>query len=288
MNIKLEKYILKYFDNNNINKKDKKKYINKICQHGGYLTTSTEQILNYITEKIKKIEPTDNKTHKYCVVLFGPPASGKSKATDLAISMINNERKSNLKKSNFFELNIDSFVEETTEWQTLKSTDEELKNPDLVNKNKELYFDIRNKINRIFELFLNCCILLKLNFTLETTGINFDWHMEIIKNIKNDKFSSEYTMLSKYGYNFILMYPYTPNVDLLAKRAENRAIKSGRVITHDEFIKNNFINKANTSFNDIVLANSKYFYIICKYNAEINIEKQLLDNDDIYVYFINK
>jgi hypothetical protein len=34
--------------------------------------------------------------------------------------------------------------------------------------------------------------------------------------------------------------------------------------------------------------NTKYFYLICKYNAETDKNKKNISTDDMYVYFLNK
>jgi hypothetical protein len=285
MNDKLNKYIKKYF---NIDKKNKKKkYSKKISQIGGYSYKSVDQVLSYISKEIKNIELTNEDDHRYCLVLFGPPASGKSKAVDLGIDLINKDRSSSLKRQNFFELNIDNFVENTDEWDLFKKNDLKLEKD--IEYNQNLYQEIRTDINQIFELFLHCCILLKLNFTLESTGTNFKWHIETLKELKNEfQYEKKNKILKDYGYSIVVMYPYTENLDMLAQRAQQRSISTGRILTKNDFIKFDFIKKASWSFENLILQNTKYFYIICKYDGDIEKEKKNLETKNILVYFINR
>jgi hypothetical protein len=66
MNDKLRKYILKYFEKLEIDNKNI--YKSKICQYGGYDYTSVDQVLHYISEKIKKVQLTGDKEHRYCLI----------------------------------------------------------------------------------------------------------------------------------------------------------------------------------------------------------------------------
>jgi hypothetical protein len=283
MNNKLQKYILKFFENK---EKNADIYKTKICQYGGYDYTSVDQVLGYVSKKIKNVKLTGEQDHRYCLILFGPPASGKSRSVEHAINLINKDRNSNLVRENFFELSIDDFVEDTFEWNISRKNT--LKNITDIQHNQYLYKNIRSDINQIFELFMHCCLLLKLNFTLESTGTNFQWNIEKIKELKKEFGKSNNNNLENYGYNIVLMYPYTENLDILLERAEQRSQKTGRIITKANFINAGFIEKASFSFENLVLLNAKYFYIICKYDALIDKNKKLLDNNDMYVYFINR
>ena len=101
--------------------------------------------INQIIVKINNISKTTH-TNKYAIILYDPPASGKSKAFDLAIENINTMHSITppLTRNNFLELNIDDIVENTFEWSLGKTDD--------INQNKALYFSIRKKVDKILEI----------------------------------------------------------------------------------------------------------------------------------------
>lgn len=227
---------------------------------GGY--NDNIDIFNYINSKINKLTPKKQNNKKYAIFLFGPPASGKSHSLVLATNKIEEDINS------FIQLNIDEFILETTEWEINKSTD--------LNNNKKLYNNIRNKIDKLFEILLQVCIMKNINFSFETTGIYFDWTLQIIKDIK------------KNNYDIILMYPYTNDQTLLVSRALIRANNNGRLIDNEDFNKNDYIRKALESFETKIIPNLNLFTIIYKYDANIPLTLTYLDNIKyIYFYYID-
>jgi len=82
MNIeKIHKYTYKYINN------PKQIYINKLNFYGGqtYEGTNFKSIMKYIMEKLSTIIAKNDNIHnledtKHLIMLYGPPASGKSRA----------------------------------------------------------------------------------------------------------------------------------------------------------------------------------------------------------------
>ena len=230
---------------------------------GGFNSDNLDQILAYVKTKIKNVvEPTH--TTKYAIILYGPPASGKSKAFDLAIENINSTNLITppLTRNHFLELNIDDIVEQTFDWTLNKNTD--------INHNKALYYTTRKKVDKILEILLQTCLLMNTNFTFETTGRSFDWTLQIIKEINS------------HNYKVILMYPFTVNKHLLVDRALNRGNASGRYVTMDDFNTYKYIETASDSFNNSIIPNLSQFYIVIKYDAEIPIAQSTLNFQNIY------
>ena len=77
-------------------------------------------------------------------------------------------------------------------------------------------------------------------------------------------------------------------MNILIKRAQKRSLSTGRILTKSDYINFDFIKKASWSFENLILLNTKYFYIICKYDGNLDKSKNELETDDIYVYFVNR
>lgn len=291
MQTNFTKYLHKYFVSKT--NKDKQKCKQKICQFGGYDHTSIDDILAYVAKKIKQeghvtqTNINDDQEHKYCILLFGPPASGKSSSSlNFAIDLINKKRQSNLTKKNFVEIAIDGFIEDTNEWNDKRVISDNSVSLD----NKTVFLKILDDINNMFKLFIYCCALFKLNFSIEMTGYDYGKSVEcinIVKQLKQNFTKTNNEILKKYGYNIVCMYPYTTNVEMLIKRSEKRGKKSGRIVTANDFYKKKFIENSLFVFNNVVLQNATHFYMICKYNAEIEENKQMLHDNDILMYYLN-
>jgi polynucleotide 5'-kinase involved in rRNA processing len=90
MNIeKIHKYTYKYINN------PKQIYMNKLNFYGGsrYNGDNFNSIMEYVSKKLsstianKKTKDTSEpKTEKHLIMLYGPPASGKSKAKEIILN----------------------------------------------------------------------------------------------------------------------------------------------------------------------------------------------------------
>jgi len=268
-NYKIKKYVSKYIKTND------NKYVKNIYSHIGgsnYSIDDLNNILKYINEQIKNTDHNQkqNDKPKYCILLIGPPASGKSKAFDLGISFINRIDNIDLSKSNFLEISIDKIVENTQEWINFKKSIDEntyLNNEQKIQQMNEKYFEIRKKADPIFEIFLNYVDLLGLNFSLETVGDKIDWYIDRLKELSKS---------NRTKFKFVCMYPYTDDVDMLLERADKRALTSGRYILKD-YLNEQLINDVSDKYNTKMLSIASYFFIMCKYDAKIPLNALLKD-----------
>jgi len=126
----------------------------------------------------------------YFIILYGPPASGKSYLSNYFI------KKMNINMENLIEINIDKIIS----------------NNENINDDKN-YWDFRKKYDSASNMMIDMGIISKLHILIETTGKTITYIIKQIEKIK------------KFGYNIIILYPYVKKeilIDRINKRITNK------------------------------------------------------------------
>lgn len=237
---KLHKYIKKY------NHCPQTHYLNKIAyyllsdsnpvQTGGLMPKNTSSLLKFLEEKSKESPLTTEK--KYFVVLYGPPASGKSIARKIAchyIKKIYNETLETLEIEKSF---VDTGVDEITYAIEVndKKVSDKLKNnldaqvtpgeqnveaikkyiDNLVSSSFQIYRE--NRADSISELLYYFAVFLGKNIFMETSSGDITYVDKMVNTLKF------------YGYIPIVIYPFINDVSILYKRSLERGLKEGRFL----------------------------------------------------------
>ncbi|AAV51130.1 hypothetical protein [Acanthamoeba castellanii mimivirus] len=242
MEYKLNKYIHK------INTDPKSIYLNKIAKYydssipiqvGGLRLNDFDSLVKFLKQAYDKA-PTET-SNKYLVILYGPPASGKSISRYIASYWIQELFKETESIENIYKSFIDTGIDEITydiETPTGKriidllkeNIDNKLGNDKSIEnakKNISLLasssWDIyrTNRPDYVSELLYYFAIFLNKNIFLETTGSSIPYLERIIN------------LLSFYGYIPIVVYPFINDVSILYNRSIQRGLKEGRFLRCD-------------------------------------------------------
>lgn len=207
------------------------------------------------------------------IIMYGPPASGKS--------FIRNRIVSRLNLKDYTYLNIDDMVEEITEYkEDIKRCKEEFKKYNYINNIPpsleeictKIYFKYRLQIEPIFNKMLDNALKDERDIIIEMTGNNVSW------------FTSEYDNIYLNNhkiYEFILVYIIAPN-ELIFKRILERAKIIGRYPSKKS-VENTIMN-AQTNFKNILPFMSKVFVLdengneILYVKKICNVDKEFLRN----------
>ena len=299
---KLDKYLYKFSRNN------KNIYLYKIayhmvknnsnsnCQVGGLKPDDTESLIKFLENLAKSVTVKTEK--KYVVILFGPPASGKSIAKHIAYNIIKekfDEKESydNISKS-FIDTNIDDITysvetNNTTVEQLLKDNISKVL-PDLENKpekrQKELvkhkitelvktsfgiYQSNRKRVDIVSELLYYFSIFLGKNTFIETSSGDPEYIGKIISSF------------NFYNYIPILVYPFTQDVNTLYERSISRGIKQGRFLLCDgPYGLAKLMTICLENYKKIKqLFDSRQYYCFIQYQSEFTDDmKDKLEKDD--------
>lgn len=317
MNIeKIHKYTYKYINN------PKQIYINKLNFYGGqrYNVDNFNSIMEYVREKLsstianKKTKDTyAPNTEKHLIMLYGPPASGKTKAKEIILNKLN------IANDNYIDINLDDIIgDDKTYITTISDLKRRASDPntgisqDIKDEATDIYFSIRNKANIVFELLLFITRLYNISLVVEVTGgtyCSMIWWYNILSFYKSKE------------YKITLIYPVISNSTTIINRAEGRAKEIFRFVSSNSIEKsienakkniktiiedkdkNNIFdsiyiyyndnellfntpvknNKFNQLFNDNIIYIKEYGEI----NPEINNTFMKEINDDIDKVFIN-
>ncbi|XWV26837.1 hypothetical protein QJ857_gp0213 [Tupanvirus soda lake] len=225
---KISKYSYKYITNTNQNKKSL--YTEKLYGYmkGGYDYTNAQDVLRYLDCRINNTDCLRNEKgiklesneQPYLLVVYGPPASGKSYAKDLMIKEFG-------LSNNYVYIDVDQMVYDTDQFQHFKNT---VDVSDLVNINSddidthpkiqmmiETYRKIRSKTNFLLRIFLGIALMFNYNIVLETPGGGSDW-FNIAEELLNNK------------YDIYLVYPFTNNIEMLVQRSIKRGLAEHRFV----------------------------------------------------------
>jgi hypothetical protein len=219
-------------------------YINKSKMYGGndedtFDGDDFDSIMKYILHKLNKkiiAKQTSNTTKvKHLIMLYGPPASGKSIAKQIMLS------KFSIDDDDYIDINLDDIIgndrKYKSELEALKKEHEALKkehgniSPSVVIQNRatNLYFSIRNKANLVFELLVFITRLYDISLVVEVTGgtyCSMIWWYNILRFFKTKK------------YTISLIYPVVTDAQQIVSRANERGKEIFRFVSVDVINEN--------------------------------------------------
>ena len=175
MNIeKIHKYTYKYINN------PKQIYMNKLNFYGGqrYNGDNFNSIMEYVRKKLsstiankKPKGPETPDVPKHLIMLYGPPASGKSKAKEIILNILN------IESDNYIDINLDDIIgDDKTYIKTISDLKKKASDPktgisqEIKDEATKIYFSIRNTANIVFELLLFITRLYNISLVVEVTG----------------------------------------------------------------------------------------------------------------------
>jgi hypothetical protein len=301
MDVSFEQKYLKYKNkyknakkiNNQIN------YINKKFNlFGGdckpkltYDPLNFESFIKYITNKYECTGKNIKTTNKYFVILYGPPASGKTLAKKIATQIIKNNFDEQLGNEDIFKTFIDSSVDELTYDKLVNGTttsvidllletlnkkiiteniDKNKLRPfinDIVDDTFKIYKE--NRADSLSELMIFLASFLNKNIFFETSTAGLSYIHGLLD------------ILTWHNYKPILIYPYTNDVRLLYERSIDRGLKEGRFLKcYTAFGLNTIYDKNVNTYNEEIVTKKfmdpHKIFLIYRYNA--NIEKDDYDS----------
>jgi len=308
-----EKY-LKY-KNKYIEEKYKIKVLNNIYnnfihnnleQKGGntytFRNTNLKSTLEYIFNHYEKMDSIKNTTKKYFVILYGPPASGKTLAKNIACHIIKKYMEEKISEKEILNTFVDSNIDNLTYDQEIKDEEEQKSNDIYITLQKKLLKELQktkdtlgmkeneevtpenivnfndfiktygglyyiNRTQTLSDLMIFLGSYLNRNIFFETASGNIGYP-NILINI-----------LKWYNYIPIIVYPYIENIPdnitELYKRSIKRGNSEGRFLTYQDietFKKNSDKNYFSLFHPTDELPATKEFinnktFIICRYNA---------------------
>jgi hypothetical protein len=251
---KLNKYIKKYSYNPQNHYLNKIAYYlidsNKIVQTGGLVPNDTSSLLEFLKKKSEEIPFVTN--NKYFVVLYGPPASGKSIARKIACHYIKkiykNETLMTLDMEKSF---VDTGVDEITyeiEVGVQKPDERKIKpKEDTIKIKQKLLENLNEKIPgdknkdaikaKIEELVKSSFEIYKANRADAVSELMFYFAVFLGKNIFMETSSGDIAYVDKmvntlkfYGYIPMIVYPFINDVSILYERSLTRGINEGRFL----------------------------------------------------------
>ena len=263
INYKITKYLDKYKKSNNslyLYKVSEHSH-NKITQSGGNMIifekhSKEESNIAKIYEIITHLVSNKKRQEQpYFVILIGSPGVGKSTARKVAMTKIlgtDDQSKCEELYKSFVDINIDEITYKYKQQnntgkerfgEIIKSLKNKLfdhyynckeskitENTDtkpvldkLYKQSETIYFDIRNKINPIWDIILYTAQYLRLNVFFEITGQNYNTLQKLV-----DK-TLEYKKDNKIDYKIIIMYPTISVECMHGKLIFDRAKNEGRL-----------------------------------------------------------
>lgn len=283
---RLQKYIQK------IDITPKNTYIKKIIRYaignnniagqvGGLKISDFDSLLDFLRKRYTEIN--NNTEKKYFVILYGPPASGKSIARKIACHAIKEQYGEIISPHQIFETFVDTSIDEITYDVEVKTDNGYKKVSELLMENynnfikdipeKDKLSHIKNNIldisgksfniyksNRpdyVSELLLYFSVFLNRNIFMETAGTDIQYVNKIISSI------------TWYGYKPIVIYPFINDVNILYDRSLSRGIKEGRFVTCN--LLSSLIKQCQENYHLIkkTLVDFNNFFAL-QYNAQFN------------------
>lgn len=207
-------------------------YINKSKMYGGndedtFDGDDFDSIMKYILHKLKKIiaKQTSNTTkEKHLIMLYGPPASGKSIAKKIMLSKLK------IGDTDYIDINLDDIIGNDRKYKLeLEALKKEHGNisaepsDDIQKRATNLYFSIRKKANLVFELLVFITRLYDISLVVEVTGgtyCSMVWWDNILRFFKTKK------------YTISLIYPVVTDVQKIVSRADERGKEIFRFVSY--------------------------------------------------------
>jgi len=261
--------------------------------------TNIDSILEFIKEYYT-CAPNQTK-NQYFVILYGPPASGKTLSRKIACKLIKDNFDEKLSYDDIYNSFIDTGVDEivsktlinetentksveeqmidninhilTDENKTLQFIKDNIDRKDIIDmkkKNSDLYIKYRKLVDEMSLVLGAFATFVRKNVFFEISSPYIDY----IINLINTAY--------KWNYKIIFIYPYTNNIDLLNDRVIIRGLQVGRFIEQTEIIKKitecytAYTNKIINFDNDKSMLNEYENIIIFRYNTKINSDEQKL------------
>lgn len=216
-------------------------------------------ILHKLNDKIKTGQGVGqgttgaSKKEKHLIMLYGPPASGKSIAKKIMLSKLK------IGDSDYIDINLDDIIGDDRKYKyELNALKEEHvsygnTNPvpcdDIKKRATNLYFSIRKKANLVFELLVYISRLYDISLVVEVTGgtyCSMVWWDNILSFFKTKK------------YTISLIYPFEPNVNELVSRADKRGRKIFRFVSPKDIRES--IEGANMNMKSILSSTKTMFH----------------------------
>lgn len=245
MNPKFKKYVYKsiYGEGN---------YYKKLNLYGGdgIDYNKFSELIDYV----KKIE-THPQNPPHMIILYGPPASGKSDARNVIL------RELGLKKTDIYELNLDKILADHTKFKEIAQckpvTTEEC-------------FKIRAcGPDKVFEFILALAYFKKFSFSVEITGgsKDFSWWNDVIE------------LFAKHGFIISVVYPFVSNVKDLIARAQRRYeeptdLSDKRCVSHQS-LESGYPNSVN-NFDKSIKTNKNIANVLQYNNDNKGTEKTIM------------
>lgn len=291
------------------NKYNKLKYKNNIHNLIGGICDKNKKFsyddINSVLEYVKnRYECTDNKKtkNKYFVILYGPPASGKTISRNIACTLIKkyygeSESIDNILKS-FIDTGVDEIVYDTYyKEDPLKSVKEKLKDT-LDNFFLQKSIDNQNKLeylqNHIYDSDLQKVVTDNTNIYLDyrknknideistllgvfATYINQNVFFEIASP-HIDYINNLISTIYYKNYKILFIYPYTDNLDLLKRRNYLRVHDESRLINPSELEKKlalcyeSYMNLVINEKNPQSMINIHKNILFFRYNTDLSID----------------
>ena len=286
---KISKYIYKYTTTQNnvkleLYKKKLSRYLNNNNNmRGGYDYTSPSDSLRYLeciltNSNCTSIETGQNmeqNINPYILVVYGPPASGKTTAKNLMINKFN-------LSDNYVDINVDKFVYDTDQFNDfIKTIDltpvktmsiDEIDLYDPVQKLNQNYQLIRSRTAPLLKILIGFAIMFKYNIVLETPGGGNEW-----KNIVEE--------LLKHNYSAYIVYPYTNDINMLIDRSIKRGVTEYRFLTK-QYMQNMVSRSIKNFYTFITDSNimSKFKEIIAYDTSKIKLSDDSFDDVILFNY----
>ena len=261
---KYKKYKMKYTELKN--KQNIYNFLGGVCQlDKKFNYEDLSSVLDYAKNRY---ECTENKKtdKKYFVILYGPPASGKTIARKLACTYIKKYFDEKIKIEDIYKSFIDTGIDDIVHDAYYNEESPQVSVKDKMIKTMEAYFSKQQNPSIPKEERLNhikASTDASSNFINEVMIVNSKTYFDYRGGKNIDDLSALLGIIATYTnhnvffeiaspsieyinkliqtiywnkYNIVFIYPYTDNIDLLIERSYTRGLLEGRFI-NGEFIK---------------------------------------------------
>lgn len=204
-------------------------------------------------EKLSTIIAKNDNIHnledkKHLIMLYGPPASGKSRAKEIILNRLK------INHDQYIDINLDDIIGDDINYQnkisTLKqnASKEDTISEDIKQEATNIYFTVRKTSNIVFEILLFITRLYNISLVVEVTGSTYCsmiWWYHILNFYKSKQ------------YIITLIYPVVSKNNEIIRRAELRGNNIFRFISSD--VIQNSINNAKKNIKIILYNKNDIF-----------------------------
>lgn len=297
---KLPKYITK------MGKSSENKYIAKLAEHtmkasleeritqsqtGGLRTNNLDALFQFLNKKHQESSSAETGTkNKYLVILYGPPASGKTLARKIACHLIKKTFKEDIDINTIFKTFIDTGIDEITYqveteegynvsealmlnlYKQLNMTAEQYRSIDkdqLIRMIRERIDSIVSSSYAIYKRYRKDMLSELLFYFATYFNKNIFLEVATASTIYIDTIINS---LSYYNYIPIVIYPVIKDVNILYDRSIQRGMEIGRFLRCDldTGIAKSLIS-CHDNYDEISENTSKMAqFLVCRYDADID------------------